>query len=91
MLQFNVHRAHQGLKMDLLPWADPYIMQLFQEAELVGESAAAVPAPAPVCRRYPEVSSAASVDDETRSISSIRRSPLPRRRRTETERLLVRC
>lgn len=91
MLQLNVHRAHQGLKMDLLPWADPYIMQLFQEAELAGESAAAVAAPAPACRRHSEVSSAASLGDETRGVSSIRRSPLPRRRRTETERLLVRC
>ena len=36
MIELNICRTRQGLEIDLLPWADPYIMQLFLEAEMLG-------------------------------------------------------
>ena len=36
MIESTARRTHQTLEIDLLPWADPYITQLFQKAMLLG-------------------------------------------------------
>ena len=93
MIELNIRGTRQGLEIDLLPWADPYIMQLFLEAEMLGDGDEPGSALAPSTgfggRRPPEV--AAALHGDSWGINSTRRPSLPRRRRTESERLLVRC
>lgn len=80
--------------VDLLPWADPYIAQLFAEAQLIGD---ATPSESPLRAAWQDVRVAckASVDamrpNEPRRIKSPRRARLARTRRTEPERMLARC
>lgn len=93
MLELNVRRGREGTKLDLLPWADPYIMQLFLGAELAVASAsdAAQSPPSPACRCQRQTASARQGSDEPRGVNSLLRLAAPRRRRTEPERSLVRC
>ena len=94
MIESTVRRTHQELELDLLPWADPYILQLFLESEpLVHpgscESAAGVPR-STGDHRIPAVV-AAPLNSASGAISLTRRRSTPRRRRTESECLLARC
>jgi hypothetical protein len=94
MIELNICRTRQGLEIDLLPWADPYIMQLFLEADMLGGSGEFESAPGPGTRsdgRNSHMSVTAPLNDDSWGINSNRRPLLPRRRRTESERLLVRC
>lgn len=91
MIELNIGRTRQGLEIDLLPWADPYIMQLFLEAEMLGGSAQfESAAPAACDGRSPQTSVAAPLNGESWGINPNRRPALPRRRKTESARLLVR-
>ena len=94
MIELNVRRTRQGLGIDLLPWADPYIMQLFLESERLGdcgESGSAATPSAESDARSPHAAVAAPMNGHSRGINLARRPSLPRRRKTESERLLVRC
>ena len=94
MIELNTCGTRQGLEIDLLPWADPYIMQLFLEAEMLGDAETPRAAFSPSTgfgRRRPQAEVAAPVNGDSWGINSPRQPSLPRRRRTESERLLVRC
>ncbi len=94
MMELNVRRTRQGLGIDLLPWADPYIMQLFLESETLGDGGEFESVAAPTLEsdaRNPHASVAAPLNGDSWGINPARRPSLPRRRRTESERLLVRC
>jgi len=96
MIESNGCRALQKMEIDLLPWADPYIIQLFAESEQWGRSAVSAPA-AGTGERLPD--QAGSADgvitaqfcSESWRISTPRRPSAPRRRRIESERLLAHC
>jgi hypothetical protein len=85
MIELNIRGTRQGLEIDLLPWADPYIMQLFLEAEMLGDRDVAGSG------RNPQAAVAAPLNGASWGLNSPRRPSLPRRRRTESERSLVRC
>jgi hypothetical protein len=93
MIELDIRGTRQGLDVDLLPWADPYIMQLFLEAEMLedGDEPGAASAPAAGFGAHSPQAVAAALRGDSWGINSNRRPPLPRRRRTESERLLVRC
>lgn len=93
MIESTARHRPQPLEIDLLPWADPYIAQLFQEAQLLG----------PVNLKGFTVNSPASPDDD-RPPKAVKDSwdrplrisrPVPRavphRQRTESGRSLARC
>jgi hypothetical protein len=93
MIEVNIRGTRQGLDIDLLPWADPYIMQLFLEAEMLGngdESGTAL-APSTGLGGRSAQAVAAALHGDSWGINSTRRPSPPRRRRIEAERLLVRC
>lgn len=80
---------------DLLPWADPYIMQLFAEAELVEQEDIAEQSwdEGPV---YREVSPPANVVEavltrDAWKITNLRRPSVSRKRRTESAPPLAPC
>lgn len=87
-------RSGVDTRIDLLPWADPYIVQLFAEAGLVGDA----PEPESPLRAAWQVTRTACGPDlqavfytETRRIRSRRGSrPVFRKRRTEPARSLAR-
>lgn len=94
MIELHVRRSRQGVEMDLLPWADPYIMQLFLESEMLGESGATESAAglsAGSGGHSAQAAVAAPLNDDSWGISLTRRPSLPRRRRIESERFRVRC
>jgi hypothetical protein len=88
-------RTHAATKpVDLLPWADPYITQLFAEARLVSDTA---PSESPLRAAWQDVRVAceASLDamlaSESWRIKSPRRGRFSRKRRTEPAHLSARC
>lgn len=95
MIESNVCRAHQRMEIDLLPWADPYIMQLFAESEqwgrfgLVDSAGEVKRAPDPAGSAEPAIT--APFCSESWRVNATRRPTTPRRRRTESERSLARC
>jgi hypothetical protein len=89
MIELNIRGTRQGLEIDLLPWADPYIMQLFLEAEMLGDRDVAGSARSG--GRHPQAVVAGPLNGDAWGVNSPRRPSLPRRRRTESDRLLVRC
>ena len=92
MIELHVRRTHQGLGIDLLPWADPYIMSLFLKSEMLEDGdASAGASSAGSGGRSPQAAVAAPLNGDSWGINPPRRPSLPRRRRTESERLLVRC
>jgi hypothetical protein len=91
MIELNVRHTHQGLGVDLLPWADPYIMQLFLESERLEDRGVSVAASTESGGRSSQAAVAAPLSSDSWGINPTRRPSLPRRRRTESERLLVRC
>jgi hypothetical protein len=79
---------------DLLPWADPYILQLFEEAELVTRENPAGPTDgaSPLCVRPSEAAEIEAVfTRDAWRITSPRRSAIARRRRTESAPQLAPC
>jgi hypothetical protein len=80
--------------VDLLPWADPYIAQLFADAGLVSDAA---PSESPLRAAWQDARAAckASLDamlpSESWRVKSPRRARLSRTRRTKPARLLARC
>ena len=94
MIELNIRGTRQGLEIDLLPWADPYIMQLFLEADMLGSSGdfeSVTVQAAGSDGRSPQMSVAAPLNGDSWRVNSTRRPARPRRRRTESERMLVRC
>lgn len=96
MIETNACRAHHTMEIDLLPWADPYIMQLFAESEQWSRSGLA-DSTARTVDRSPETGDDADAVEhgawysDSRRVSAPRRPTAPRRRRIESERLLARC
>ncbi len=88
------HDRAANQPVDLLPWADPYIAQLFADAGLVSDTA---PTESPLRAAWQDVRVAceASLDamlpGESRRIRSPRRVRLSRMRRTEPAHSLARC
>ncbi len=79
---------------DILPWADPYIMRLFAEAELVEPADDAKPSPHRDRMELPSGQKAtgeAVFSNASWTIRPLRRSLVPRTRRTGSEHLLARC
>jgi hypothetical protein len=94
MIESNACRAYRRTEIDLLPWADPYIMQLFAESEQWNRSGLSEPAVGetrPETARSAPAVTTAQFCSESWSISAGRRPLTPRRRRIESERLLARC
>jgi hypothetical protein len=94
MIESTVRRP-QPLEIDLLPWADPYIAQLFQEAQLLGPSnltGFAMHAPcSPPDGQRAQSAVKAPWDRPLRVISRPLPRSAPRRQKTESARLLARC
>jgi hypothetical protein len=79
---------------DILPWADPYIMQLFAEAELLEPGDDSKPSPRRNRVELPSGQKAtgeAVFSNDSWTIRPLRRSAVPRTRRTGSEHLLARC
>lgn len=81
--------------VDLLPWADPYIVQLFAEAGIVTETRKAR---SPLKNAWQDARAACGTEVEAMSYGRTRRvrptelrRPVSRRRRTESARSLARC
>lgn len=94
MIQSTAHRARQKAEIDLLPWADPYITQLFQNAMLLGHSGMGeFPAdlPAPQADRRGQAEACGSRDRHSMAVSRPLPRLAPRTRKTESGRLLARC
>ena len=94
MIESTARRAHQTMEIDLLPWADPYITQLFQDAMLLGHpSMVEFAADSPASRADRWVQAEARISRDRHSMSVNRQLPrlAPRMRRTESGRLLARC
>jgi hypothetical protein len=87
-----VESVHQSV--DLLPWADPYIMQLFRESDLLEDAAEAAPSPG---AGNADVTSGGKATGEvvlsrhSWSIRPLNRSAEPRMRRTVPGHLMARC
>lgn len=82
-------------RVDLLPWADPYIVQLFAEAGMVTETRKTQ---SPLKNAWQDARATCGTDIEAMSYSRARRvrptdlsRPASRRRRTESARSLARC
>jgi hypothetical protein len=97
MIESNSCRAQQKMGTDLLPWADPYIMQLFAESEQWSRSGLLSEPSARTAERLPEAAGdadavvTAQFCSESWQINAPRRPAAVRRRRIESERLLARC
>lgn len=94
MIQSTTRRARQTPEIDLLPWADPYITQLFQKAMLLGRSGVVeFPADslAPQADRRVQTEACVSRDRHSMPVSRPLQRLAPRTRRTESGRLLARC
>ena len=94
MTELTVRRTHQPLEIDLLPWADPYIAQLFVEAGLLvhpGLSESAPSARLPTSDRRSQPAAANGGNIRSWAIRPNPRRSTPRRQRTEAEHLLARC
>jgi serine phosphatase RsbU (regulator of sigma subunit) len=94
MIESTARRAHQTMEIDLLPWADPYITQLFQDAMLLGHpSMVEFAADSPASRADRRVQAEARVSRDRHSKAVNRHLPrlAPRTRRIESVRLLARC
>ena len=94
MTDHSLHANTDARSLDLLPWADPYIMQLFAEAEVLEtvDDTESV-----TCRDKPELpagekaTSEAVFRSDSWTIRPLRRSAVSRTRRTGSEHLLARC
>jgi len=94
MIQSTACRARQKSEIDLLPWADPYITQLFQNAMLLGHSGMGeFPADSPDLQADRRLQTEACGSRDRHSMAVSRPLPrlAPRTRRTESGRLLARC
>ncbi len=94
MIESYACRAQRHDELDLLPWADPYIVQLFADARFERDAAEDEPA----ARRTragiahdAETVAAADFRRDGWAIRTIRRPASSRRQRIESERLLARC
>jgi hypothetical protein len=96
MIESNACRARQKMEIDLLPWADPYILQLFAESEQWSRFGLSEPT-AGTAERLPDQAGSADavLSAEFRSeswrINTPRRPSAPRRRKIESECLLAHC
>ena len=80
--------------MDLLPWADPYIMQLFAEAELLetaDDSKSVTRRDKPELPAGEKATGEAVFSNDSWRIRPLRRSAATRTRKTESEHLMARC
>ena len=94
MTNHSLDTAIDARPVDLLPWADPYIMQLFAEGELLE---ATDDAKSVAGRDKPELptgvtaASEAVFRSDSWTIRPLRRSAASRSRRTESEHLMAHC
>ncbi|GEM_PF-1527030 len=94
MIESTACRVSQRPEIDLLPWADPYIAQLFQKAMLLESSGRAeVAAESLASREHCRSQMEVKVTPDRPSVAISRPLPrlAPRTRRTESGRSLVRC
>jgi hypothetical protein len=94
MIESTARRMPQSLEIDLLPWADPYITQLFEEAELLGHSSLTgfvLDWPTQHGDRRVQHEVKSPCDCHSRPISRPVPRLAPRTRRTESARTLARC
>lgn len=94
MIESTCCRTRQPLSIDLLPWADPYIIQLFQESPFRGDSHSVETAPdMPPPRDGRRACSLADAPQrrDAAPLSRRRQRLGTRTQRTESERWLARC
>lgn len=94
MIESYACRAPRHDELDLLPWADPYIAQLFADARFERDAAGAEPAVSRVRAEVAHDAETVAAADFRRdgwTIRTIRRPAASRRQRIESERLLARC
>jgi hypothetical protein len=94
MIDHSHDTATEAQSADILPWADPYIMQLFSEAELLETAEEAKPSPRrdrPVLSPGRKATGVAEFRRSSWTIRPLRRSVAPRMRRTAAEHLMARC
>ncbi len=87
-----VDSVHQPV--DLLPWADPYIMQLFRESRLLGDTAdAAISSGVEDADLTPggKATDEAVLTGQSWSIRPLNRSAEPRTRRIVSGHLMAQC
>ena len=88
----RVDTVHQPV--DLLPWADPYIMQLFTESRLLGDTADAAVSPGAGDAEVTlggRATGEAVLTGQSWSIRPLNRAAGPRTRRTVSGHLMAQC